>query len=102
MKKARRVQTLYSFKQSDGSLLLKGIYSMDTPQGIPQMIQDEVARGATTVRVLEWDAEVVKKKAEAQVKPEVEIETEPEVEIEADEPEEEKKPVRKLKKKKSE
>ncbi len=95
MKKARRVQTLYSFKQSDGSLLLKGIYSMDTPQGIPQMIQDEAARGATTVRVLEWDTEVEKKKVEVQVEPEVT--TEPE----ADESEE-KQPVRKLKKKKSE
>lgn len=62
MKQVIRVQALYSLKQKDRSLLPKGVYTQDAPGGIPQLILDEVARGAKTVRVLEWGKEETKAK----------------------------------------
>ena len=62
MSQIARVQTYYSFKQSDGSLIPRGIYSVDAPGGIPDVVLAEAISGKTTVRVLEWRDAPVKKK----------------------------------------
>ena len=64
-KKVRRVETLYSYKLPDGSLLPRGVYSVDSPKGIPEAVIKDALKGRTTVRVLEW--EEVKKAAPAAV-----------------------------------
>jgi len=57
----KRVQTLYSYKKKDGSLHLRGIYSVDSPGGIPDMIMEDAIAGRRTVRVLEWVEDESKK-----------------------------------------
>ena len=69
-KTVRRVETLYSYKMPDGSLLPRGVYTVDSPRGIPDMIMQDAISGRTTVKVLEWGAEEKPKKASAPV-PEV-------------------------------
>ncbi len=54
-KKVRRVETLYSYKLPDGSLLPRGVYSVDSPKGIPEAVIKDALKGRTTVRVLEWE-----------------------------------------------
>jgi hypothetical protein len=53
--KIKRVQTLYSYKKADGSLHLRGVYSTDSPGGIPDIILQDAIKGRKTVRVLEWE-----------------------------------------------
>lgn len=92
MKQVVRVQTLYSFKKKDGSLIPRGIYSADTPGGIPDVVVAEAIAGKTTVRVLEWRevAEPVKKVEKVEVEePIAEEETSEETELEEEASEEE-------------
>ena len=92
MKQAARVQTLYSFKKKDGSLIPRGIYSADAPGGIPDVVVAEAIAGNTTVRVLEWRevAEPVKKVEKAEVEEPI---TEEEATEEGDSEEEESKEI---------
>ena len=103
MKQVVRVQTLYSFKKKDGSLIPRGIYSADAPGGIPEVVIDEAMKGKSTVRVLEWRevAEPEKKRVKVE-EPIAEEETSEEIESEEETPEEEEvveKPKRKVRKK---
>ena len=88
MKQVARVQTLYSFKKKDGSLIPRGIYSADAPGGIPEVVIDEAMKGKSTVRVLEWREVAEPKKKVEKVEVEEPI-TEEETTEEGDSEEEE-------------
>lgn len=59
--KIRKVEALYSLKTSKG-LIPRGIYSVDAPGGIPEVVLNEAVLGRKTVRILE--REPIKKTVE--------------------------------------
>jgi hypothetical protein len=95
--KIKRVQTLYSYKKPDGSLYLRGVYSVDSPGGIPDMIMEDAISGRKTVRVLEWAEDEPVKVEPVKVEP---VEPKKAELDKEDEPEKEVKPRKKIVRKK--
>ena len=52
--KIRKVNVLYSLKTKKGTIP-KGIYSVDAPKGIPEVVMNEAILGRGTVKVLEYE-----------------------------------------------
>ncbi|MFP4448498.1 MAG: hypothetical protein ACLFPH_07160 [Bacteroidales bacterium] len=53
------MKALYTIKTSKGKYP-KGVYSVDSPQGIPKLLLEEAERGAKTVEILEYEPEATK------------------------------------------
>ncbi len=57
--KIRKIKALYTIKTKDKKIP-KGVYSVDSPGGIPEVLIQEAERGCMTVQVLEYDHRVEK------------------------------------------
>lgn len=57
MKTIKRVQTLYSYKSPEG-MIPKGVFSIDSPGGIPDVILQDAKKGRNTVVILDMSEDV--------------------------------------------
>ncbi len=57
--KIRKIKALYTIKTKNRKIP-KGVYSVDSPGGIPEVLIQEAERGCMTVQVLEYDHRVEK------------------------------------------
>jgi len=107
----RKVETLYTIKTKTG-LIPKGVYSVDSPRGIPKVVLEEAERGSNIVKILAFDREVEEVAAVKSEGPEAgettmldegkdSVNLEPESEKEP-EPKEKPKPKRRVTRKKKE
>ncbi len=61
--KIRTVKLLYTLKTENG-YIPGGIYSTDSPKGIPEKVLDEVKRKRNTVQVLAYEQDVMEQSVE--------------------------------------